>query len=273
MKAWVTHTVRFSLVTIGIIVLTSVTIDATDTLRGSQTALSILAKKATQPSCPEGTVQINRGGDHSFCIDQFENSTNDDCAFTKPRSVVDTKNNIAKKACTAISIQEKQPWTYVNFHQAKELCATRGMRLPTNDEWYEAALGTPTNGACNIDGSLREAGATESCVSSHGVYDMIGNVWEWIDEDVRDGQYNDRSLPEEGYVDEADIDGVAIATTEMPNELYDHDYFWIEHEGVVAMMRGGFHGSGDDAGIYSIHTGTTPSFSSAAIGFRCVKDI
>ena len=39
---WVKHTVRFVVVTVGIVLLTSFTIDATDALRGSQTAKASL---------------------------------------------------------------------------------------------------------------------------------------------------------------------------------------------------------------------------------------
>lgn len=39
------------------------------------------------------------------------------------------------------------------------------------------------------------------------------------------------------------------------------------------MMRGGFYRSGEDGGIYSIHADIEPTFSSGAIGFRCVIDL
>lgn len=272
MRKWALHSVRFLLVTAGVIILTSITIDATDTLRGSHSALSILADKALENNCPSDTVRIDRGA-HSYCIDEFENSTGSGCAFTEPETAIDTKNNIAKASCQSAAIVDAVPWTFVTFHQAKELCARRGMRLPTSDEWYEAALGTPVTGVCNTSRSLSRTGVTASCVSLHGAYDMVGNVWEWVDETIADGVYQGRQLPDEGYVSAADADGVATMTTTTPSVLFDKDYFWTSASGTYAMMRGGFYGSSEDAGLYAVHTKTTPSFASAAIGFRCVYDL
>ena len=270
---WLKGGVRFFLVTGGIILLTSFTIDATDSLRNSQTALGIFARSVTEGECPNGTTRIDLG-ERGYCIDIYENSVGPECGLTTPTQSIDTKNNIARRDCLSESVADSVPWTFVTYHQAKELCAKRGMRLPSSDEWYEAALGTPVDEvSCNVEGTLQKTGVTESCVSAREVYDMIGNVWEWVDEEVQDGTYNDRTLPEEGYVAEADAEGVALATAEGPQELFDDDYFWHTKEGSFVMMRGGFHGSGEDAGIYSIHTETAPSFASPAIGFRCVLDL
>lgn len=272
MKRYLKNTARFLFVTVGIIVLTSFTIDATDTLRGSQSALSLLAKRATQGTCPAGMVAISLG-ERSFCMDVYENSVGDTCPASRVGSILNTKTNLAQSECVSVSEPAVYPWTYVTFHQAKELCAKRGMRLPSSDEWYEGVLGTPVDGVCNIDGGLEVSGDKATCVSARGVHDLVGNVWEWVDAEVTDGVFEDRILPEEGYVAEVDTHGVATETTERPSELYDRDYFWSSNAGTYAMMRGGYHGSGADAGLYTIHAETAPSFSSQAIGFRCVKDL
>lgn len=272
MRHWIKHTTRFFLVTVGIITLTSFTIDATDALTGSQSALSILAKKAAESSCADGMVRIDRG-EYSVCIDQFENSVHTECAIARPQSAMETKDNIAAAPCISQSIEGKVPWTYVTFHQAKELCAKRGMRLPKSDEWFDAALGTPADDSCNIDGSLKGSGTTEACVSYSGVHDMVGNVWEWVDEEIVDGQYHGRTLPPEGYVHDADFSGVAVATGGEMSALFDGDYFWHAESGSFAMMRGGYYDSKSDAGIYAVHTKTSPTFSGVAVGFRCVMNI
>lgn len=272
MKRWLGRIGKSVVVLVGVIMLTSFTIDATDALNDSQSALSIFAKKIADTSCPKDMVEVSLA-ERTYCIDSFENSFSGECPFVRPNSTFDTQKNVNEVDCQTLSLGGQMPAVYVTFHQAQNFCARRGARLPTGEEWYSAALGTPDSAVCNIAGSLSSAGKHEACVSARGVYDMIGNAWEWVDAEVRSGDFEGRQLPETGYVAEADRDGVAVATTGQPNELFNSDYFWSEQEGSVVMMRGGFYGSGSDGGVYSVHADIEPSFSSVAAGFRCVIDL
>lgn len=263
---------RFLLVIVGIIVLTSFSIDATDTLRTSQSALSMFANRVLQEGCPDGTIQIDLA-QKSICMDIYENSVGEACDIKKPSEILETKANIDRQKCQSVSHKAMVPWTYVSYHQAKNLCAKRGMRLPSPQEWYEGVLGTPDTDACNVKGNLAAAGNFDKCVSARGVHDGIGNVWEWVDAQVQDGYYDGRLVPESGYVSDIDIAGVALVTAEKGKELYNDDYFWSDPQGVYAMMRGGFFGSGSDAGVYTTHMKVAPSFAGIATGFRCVKDL
>ncbi len=261
---------RFILVTIGIVALTSLSIDATDTLNGSQTALTILTKKITEPECREGMVMV-RNSDYDFCIDIFEVSPSEECIYKEPASAIDTSHNIADEGCVPVSESEKAPWTFVAYPQAEQLCAKIGKSLPTAQEWFVAALGTPDSpSSCNLRGPLSKTGFSSSCKSGIGAVDMVGNVWELVKGDIVDGEYLDRDIPEEGYVDLVDESGIALNTTDVPNAIYNKDYFWSDKNGQYALMRGGYHGSRDDGGIYSVYTKTDKNFSSSAIGFRCV---
>jgi formylglycine-generating enzyme required for sulfatase activity len=153
------------------------------------------------------------------------------------------------------------------------MCAGAGKRLPTSDEWYKIALGTDAS-QCVINGDSPESTGTESCVASSGAYDTIGNVWEWVDETIYGNTFKNRSLPAEGYVTSADASGVAITTqTNIADELYGKDYFWSKTEGVFGMIRGGFYGSDDDAGLYTINATVATNFAAQGVGFRCVEDI
>src|SRR3989344_3194633 len=88
------------------------------------------------------------------------------------------------------SVKGGNPWVNLSETQAMTLCAKNGKRLPTPGEWYRAALGTPDtitnrNAECAIglvgSGSALPTGSRSGCVSSFGAYDMVGNVWEWVD--------------------------------------------------------------------------------------------
>lgn len=260
------------LVVVGVVILTSFTIDATDTLRGSSTAFSSLVGTWAATGCPAGTTELALA-DKNYCIDTYENSTTADCPATTPRTDAESKTNIDTADCQSASVATAQPWTAATFHQAKALCAKRGMRLPTPDEWYEAALGTPADERCVIDARQQQTGSKPECQSYRGAYDMVGNVWEWVDGQVQDGMYNNRSLPAEGYVTASAADGIATETSLQADQMYDGAYFWQDPAGEYVMMRGGFYGSGADASVYTTHAKVTASFHSDAIGFRCIVEM
>ncbi len=273
MFGWLKNSARYIAVTVGIIVLTSFSIDATDTLRGSQTALGIFADKVMQDSCPEDMVLIDDGTE-KFCLDIYEVSPSTDCPYQKPGNVSETAVNISDADCLAVSTSEAVPWTFVAKSQAEQLCAKSQKRLPTASEWYRGSLGTPDNRAvCNLASGLSVTGSWVDCRSGAGAYDMVGNVWELIDASVSDGVYNNRTIPGEGFVDQIDDSGIATMTISEPNDIYNQDYFWSSSEGQVVVMRGGFYGSRSDGGVYATHAQSNQNFASAAVGFRCAKSL
>ena len=268
---WVKQGLRFFVVTVGVIALTSFTIDATDTFRDSQSALSIFANKITEEKCPLGMVLVN-SEEYNFCIDKYEASVGDDCSILKPASIQDTARNSNEANCMPVSEPDKIPWTYVAKPQAAQLCAKAGKKLPTAKEWYLSALGTPDNlQTCNLTDKLALTEKWKNCVSGTGVNDMIGNAWEFIAEETFDNKFNDRELPESGYVEQVDVNGIALKTTDKPNPVYNDDYFWTKPEGSFVIMRGGFYGSKEDGGVYTSHAQVDSNFASVATGFRCVK--
>lgn len=264
--------IKGTLVGLGALVLSTLGIFASDALNGIDSRVGNLASLSGEGACPRG-MSLYKVGDSPLCVDIYEASAADACPNPEPKNALESEKNASTPACYAASVEKKKPWTYVTLSQAQRICAQSGKRLPTSDEWYALALGTLEE-SCVVDGAAPSLTGSAACISGAGMHDMVGNVWEWVDETIEGNEYRGRTLPAEGYVHEADASGIAISTDSSgSNELYGNDYFWSKDEGVFGMIRGGFYGSSKDAGLYAINAAVSPSFATQGIGFRCVIDI
>lgn len=252
------------------LILTTFSIDATDTLSGKGgTMLASLVGTQTE-ICPVGMIHIP-GALTFTCVDKFESSAHKDCPVNSPLNEFDTEINLSNNKCEPVSEVAKDPWRFVDREQSAVLCTRAGKRLPSTSEWYQFALGS-TKDSCNVSGGdISTTGEHENCLSAAGVFDAVGNVWEWVSDDVIEGVYQGRELPREGYVVQVDSAGMATITTEETQAELRGDYFWMSKEGAFGIIRGGFYGSKEDAGTYTVHAQTPPNFSGVAVGFRCVK--
>ena len=276
-KSW--RFIRGILIVVVTVIFTTVVINATDNFGNlSDSLLGSVIGAGEKSPCLEGMVYVPTG-DGGFCIDRFENSPNGHCAFADPKNQDETERNLENTACFGASVEGVVPWRNIARHQAELACRNAGKRLPTNKEWYQASLGTPDargnveRNDCNVKTStISETGAHPLCISSSGAYDMIGNAWEWVEETISEGALEGQELPDEGYVTSIDSRGVPIETNfNKPDLNFNEDYLWVEKEGVRGMIRGGYYGSGTDAGQYTVNAITPTSFAGTGVGFRCVK--
>ena len=167
----------------------------------------------------------------------------------------------------AVSIPGVTPSGFINWFQAVAASRNAGKRLPTNQEWQAAALGTPDPGVsaagsadCNtangggvsVDAVVL-TGSRANCVSDVGAFDMVGNLAEWVAD----------WLPP--------FSGCGAA-------LFAGDFNCLAgtspSAGTGALVRGGagFHGGGTFAGVFAVNTSHTPSLANAGnFGFRAAR--
>jgi formylglycine-generating enzyme required for sulfatase activity len=259
-------------IVISAVVLTALGIDASDTLSGSHdTLLAQLISFDEKSVCPEEMVHVPSALTFT-CVDRYEASAAESCPHQNPINELESKANADSPECKALSAKDANPWGSITREQAALACTRVGKRLPKSSEWYVFAAGTSEKeGMCNIASSgSTKTGVRDECLSAVGVNDAIGNVWEWVADDVIDGMYEGRKLPQEGYVVQVDAGGVATQTGVKPSDLFYSDYLWSEGNGAFGMLRGGFYGSRSDAGVYAVQARTLPTSVSAAVGFRCI---
>jgi formylglycine-generating enzyme required for sulfatase activity len=261
--------------------LTIVSLHASDTFRiPGRGLLAGVGGSEPQGPCPEEMVYIPAMGG-GFCIDRYEVSAGKACPNTAPSNQFETQDNLRSPVCFPASLKDGTPWVNVPLHEALALCAKVGKRLPSNGEWYRAALGTPeevdrSGAGCVLgragDSSAALTGTHAQCVSSYGAYDMVGNVWEWVDGSILDGQYLGRVLPSEGFVAEADADGVVAAVSTSSLSSFGGDYFYIDHVGTKGIFRGGFWNMTEKAGVFTMNAANPTTFIGTAVGFRCARE-
>jgi len=130
----------------------------------------------------------------AFSMDKYEVTVGQYAAFLQvtggdPPSEWNTMNQ---------SSYQKRPVANVDWADAAAYCRWAGKRLPTEAEWEKAARGTdgrlypwgndpPTplhanygKTGSNGHGALAPVGTLEDGKSPYGIYDMAGNVWEWV---------------------------------------------------------------------------------------------
>lgn len=237
--------------------------------------------------CRKGNDEVVRvgSGASAFWIDRYEASVWSDpegrgTQFGAgrddyPETFPDNGQVRQSQFLFALSRASVAPSTNVTWFQAHVACRAGGKRLPTNEEWQYAMMGTEDPGASTGAGGqcvttapgARETGRGLGCVSRWGAQDGIGNVQEYVADWYAAPLLSDLGPPEQP----APRWGTA----------YGSDFaHWIASVSVLpstersrlpsAMARGGWYNDGSGAGVFSVSLAASPAFSVHVLGFRCV---
>lgn len=151
----------------------------------------------------------------AFCIDRFEAHLVDDEGKPHPFN-----RPVDGARLRARSAPGTSPQGHINQLDAGEACGRAGKRLCTKSEWRKACGGmgltlypygdAKVSGACNSErvhppsrlfgldyrtrlndpelnlfpGGLALTGSHPRCVSDYGVFDMVGNLHEWVSDRI-----------------------------------------------------------------------------------------
>lgn len=151
----------------------------------------------------------------------------------------------------AVSIPGVTPSAFLNWFQAAAVARNSLKRLPTNQEWQVAALGTPDGAPCIVSAAGPGPTGTAGCVSDVGAFDMVGNLYEWV------------------------ADWVPLSTACTPSLFGTGDSNCLAGasttSGPGALIRGGNYTNGGDDGVFNVVGLDPPTSTSASIGFRAAR--
>jgi hypothetical protein len=167
----------------------------------------------SENGCPQGMASVQHGSNGAFCVDRYEASLVEVLPNGEERAW-SPYQSIEGHVVRAVSSKKTYPQGYISANQASKACQLSGKRLCKAAEWKTACRGPSQTtygygeedrpGRCNdhgqspvarrgytwkimnnpnnnqLPGTLSRTGEHEGCTNGFGVYDMVGNLHEWV---------------------------------------------------------------------------------------------
>ena len=216
------------------------------------------AEEGPESEAPVSAVYLD-----DFYIDVYEvtNAAYKECVEDNACETPKNSFDAFEKQYYGTSEYDNFPVIYVSWPMAKAYCEWRGARLPTSAEWEKAARGTDQRrfpwgeeidcrnaNYHGCEGNTSEVGAYTKDKSPYGVYDMGGNVSEWVFDSYSPTHYRFLTPP---------------STNPVYDELSDSHVL----RGGSWVLESGY------ARTTSRRKGYPLDGNSYAIGFRCARSV
>ncbi len=181
-------------------------------------------------ACPEGMVRIP--ATPAYCIDAYEVQVDPDGTAHARPGVVPTESlshDEAVATCARTPALDADGVAYASKRLARAqewedaadgVVGAGGTRWPYGDTYVDGACATLATDGTQVIPHTAATGSYAACVSEYGVFDAIGNLWEWVDADLRvDVTATLEARARDGYTLRADEQGVLHLDAGDPSRL------------------------------------------------------